>query len=85
MELSGMFFYKILLTFKYNELNSKSDDIEIIGENYPSSDTYNTTITNSTTINNNNNVNNSAMMIQTAFQTNNDENFKNYLAKNLNK
>lgn len=74
---------KLIEPLVNNELNSKSDDIEIIGENYPSSDTYNTTITNSTTISNNN-VNNSAMMIQTAFQANNDENFKNYLAKNYN-
>lgn len=65
----------ILIEDKSNETTeSKSDDIEIISENYPSID-MNSQVTANTTASN-------SMMIQTAFQSNNDENFKNYLAKN---
>ena len=65
----------ILVEDKSNDIiESKSDDIEIISENYPPIDMNSQAATNTAASN--------SMIIQTAFQANNDENFKNYLAKN---
>lgn len=79
----------ILIEDKSNEVvsseaNTKSDDIEIIGENYPSNDLYSMENSSPAVTVNSNSTAQNTMMIQTAFQSNSDENFRNYLAKNYN-